>query len=83
MKLLRPDGRRSINLQPGDILRVKAGTTAYMINRDSSQRIVMVKLVLPVFNPGHFEVNCCRAIMWAIIFDLVLLPYLSFNFVVN
>ncbi|KAK1399076.1 Vicilin-like antimicrobial peptides 2-2 [Heracleum sosnowskyi] len=55
ISLLRPDGRQSVNLNQGDILRVPAGTTAYLINRDNKEKLVIAKLVQPISTPGEFE----------------------------
>ncbi|KAL8523009.1 hypothetical protein ACS0TY_013104 [Phlomoides rotata] len=47
--------RESFNIKEGDIFRVKAGTTMYLINRDNNERLVLVKLVQSVNTPGEFE----------------------------
>ncbi|KAK4482286.1 hypothetical protein RD792_009438 [Penstemon davidsonii] len=49
------DGRESYNLKQGDIMRIKAGTTSYVINQDNDQRLILVKLIKPVNTPGNFE----------------------------
>ncbi|GLT77852.1 hypothetical protein SLA2020_494070 [Shorea laevis] len=47
--------RESFNLECGDVLTVPAGTTVYAVNRDSNERLQIVKLLKPVNNPGHFR----------------------------
>lgn len=49
--------RESFNLECGDVLTVPAGTTVYAVNRDSNERLQIVKLLKPVNNPGQFRVN--------------------------
>ncbi|XP_073284607.1 vicilin Cor a 11.0101-like [Primulina huaijiensis] len=36
-------------------IRMKAGTTAYLINRDQNERLVLANLMQPVSTPGNFE----------------------------
>ncbi|KAE9464016.1 hypothetical protein C3L33_04118, partial [Rhododendron williamsianum] len=55
ISLVRHDKRESFNLNSGDVLRVPAGVTIYLINRSNNQQLVLVKLLQPVFTPGHFE----------------------------
>ncbi|KAL8148891.1 hypothetical protein AgCh_006045 [Apium graveolens] len=55
ISLLRPDGRQSVNLRKGDVLRVPAGTTVYLINRDNNEKLVIAKLVQPISTPGEFQ----------------------------
>lgn len=54
--LVRVNKRHSINVEEGDIVRVEAGTSIYMINRDQNQKLVIARLLQPVNLPGHFEV---------------------------
>ncbi|XP_059660480.1 vicilin Cor a 11.0101 [Cornus florida] len=56
ISLVRQDKRDSFNLRCGDVLRIPAGTTIYMINRDNNQKLVLIKLLKPVSVPGEFEV---------------------------
>ncbi|KAL3827979.1 hypothetical protein ACJIZ3_016781 [Penstemon smallii] len=49
------DRRESYNLKQGDIMRMRAGTTSYVINQDNNERLILVKLVKPVNTPGNFE----------------------------
>ena len=53
-----PDKRESFNLKLGDVMRIPAGTTVYLINRSNNEKLVIVKLLQPVSTPGHFEVIC-------------------------
>lgn len=55
ISMVRQDKRESFNLNSGDVLRVPAGVTVYLINRSNNQKLVLVKLLQPVFTPGHFE----------------------------
>ncbi|KZV22527.1 sucrose-binding protein-like [Dorcoceras hygrometricum] len=55
VSLVTKDRRESFNIKEGDILRIKAGTTAYLINRDQNERLVLAKLLQPVSTPGNFE----------------------------
>ncbi|KAL0458170.1 UNVERIFIED_CONTAM: Vicilin-like antimicrobial peptides 2-2 [Sesamum latifolium] len=55
ISLVRQDRRESFNIKQGDILKINAGTTAYLINRDNNERLVLAKLLQPVSTPGEFE----------------------------
>ncbi|KAL2556793.1 cupin family protein [Forsythia ovata] len=55
VSLVSEEKRESFNIQEGDILRISAGTTTYMINRDNHQKLVIAKLIRPVATPGYFE----------------------------
>lgn len=54
--MVRSERRESLNVRCGDILRVPSGTTVYLINRDNNEKLVIVKLLQPVFTPGVAEV---------------------------
>ncbi|KAE8701445.1 hypothetical protein F3Y22_tig00110548pilonHSYRG00992 [Hibiscus syriacus] len=41
------DRRRSFNIETGDIIRVRAGTLFYLINRDENEKLFIVKLCYP------------------------------------
>jgi len=56
ISLIRQDRRESFNIKQGDILRIRAGTTAYLINKDNNEKLVLAKLLQPVNTPGNFEV---------------------------
>ncbi|XP_037491418.1 vicilin Car i 2.0101 [Jatropha curcas] len=49
------DERRSYNLEKGDVIRIPAGATLYLINRDNNEKLNMVKLMQPVNSPGNFR----------------------------
>ncbi|KAI3460900.1 hypothetical protein Pfo_017563 [Paulownia fortunei] len=55
VSLVHQDRRESFNIRQGDILRIKAGTTTYLINRDNNERLVLAKLLKPINTPGEFE----------------------------
>ncbi|GFP81981.1 vicilin-like antimicrobial peptides 2-2 [Phtheirospermum japonicum] len=55
VNLVRQEGRESFNIKQGDIYRIKAGTTSYLINRDNNEKLILVKLLQPINTPGHFE----------------------------
>ncbi|KAL3829810.1 hypothetical protein ACJIZ3_018612 [Penstemon smallii] len=55
ISLIKHGRRESFNLRQGDIVRVEAGTTTYLINRDNKQKFVFAKILRPVNNPGQFE----------------------------
>ncbi|KAF5727051.1 hypothetical protein HS088_TW22G00738 [Tripterygium wilfordii] len=48
--------RESHNVECGDIIRIPAGTPAYITNTDNNEKLTIVKLLMPVNTPGHFEV---------------------------
>ncbi|KAH1191006.1 Beta-conglycinin, beta chain [Glycine max] len=45
----------SYNLQPGDALRIPAGTTYYLVNPHDNETLRVVTLVILVNKPGRFE----------------------------
>ncbi|XP_073526088.1 uncharacterized protein [Phyllobates terribilis] len=53
--LVSPDNRESFNIQRGHIMKVAAGTNVYLVNSDDNERLILVKLIQPVSNPGKFE----------------------------
>lgn len=57
ISMLRAEKRQSLNLERGDVLRIRAGTTFYLINRDNNEQLVIAKLLYPVNIPGDFEVH--------------------------
>ncbi|KAF3634548.1 Vicilin-like antimicrobial peptides 2-3 [Capsicum annuum] len=52
---VRKGKRNSFNIRPGDIIRVHAGTTAYLINRENNENLFIPKLLRPISTPGQFE----------------------------
>lgn len=57
MSLVSKGKRNSFNIGRGDIIRVCAGTTAYLINRDNNENLLIAKLLIPVSTPGQFQVR--------------------------
>ncbi|XP_047960314.1 vicilin Cor a 11.0101 [Salvia hispanica] len=55
VNMVREERRESFNIKQGDIFRIHAGTTTYLVNRDNNERLVLVKLIQPVNTPGQFE----------------------------
>ncbi|XP_015086800.1 vicilin-like antimicrobial peptides 2-2 [Solanum pennellii] len=55
LSLVRKGKRNSFNIRRGDVIKVCAGTTAYLINRDDNEKLLIAKLLRPVSTPGHFE----------------------------
>ncbi|KAL8089467.1 vicilin Cor a 11.0101-like [Apium graveolens] len=55
ISLVRSEKRESLNVRCGDILRIPSGTTVYLINRDNNEKLVIIKLLQPVFTPGVAE----------------------------
>lgn len=55
INLVSQERRESYNLERGDVIRVPAGTTEYVTNQDSNERLQMVKLLQSVNTPGQFR----------------------------
>ncbi|XP_042055786.1 vicilin Cor a 11.0101-like [Salvia splendens] len=55
VNMVREERREGFNIKEGDIFRIHAGTTAYLVNRDNNERLVLVKLIQPVNTPGQFQ----------------------------
>ncbi|KAF8401727.1 hypothetical protein HHK36_012673 [Tetracentron sinense] len=55
ISLVRQDNRESFNLQKGDVIRVPSGTTVYLINKDSNEKLHVAKLFKPVNTPGYYK----------------------------
>ncbi|XP_077247899.1 vicilin Cor a 11.0101-like [Tasmannia lanceolata] len=62
INLIRQEGKESLNLrreshnlEQGDVFRVPAGTTVYLVNRDNNEKLYIVKVLQPVFTPGQYE----------------------------
>ncbi|GAB2282352.1 hypothetical protein Dimus_016897 [Dionaea muscipula] len=53
--LVHRDRRNSFHVELGHIMRIPAGVTAYMINTDDHEKLTLVKLLIPIATPGHFE----------------------------
>ncbi|XP_074316176.1 vicilin Cor a 11.0101-like [Silene latifolia] len=55
LSLVFTDRRESFNIEQGHVLVVPAGVTAYLINSDNNEKLVLAELFNPVSNPGNFE----------------------------
>ncbi|XP_063950087.1 vicilin Cor a 11.0101-like [Daucus carota subsp. sativus] len=55
VSLVRSKGRESLSLQPGDIYRIPAGTTAYLININKTEKLEIASLIQPVSTPSKFQ----------------------------
>lgn len=55
--MVREERRESFNIREGDIFRIRAGTTAYLVNKDNNERLILAKIIQPVNTPGNFEVR--------------------------
>ncbi|KMT10201.1 hypothetical protein BVRB_5g119620 [Beta vulgaris subsp. vulgaris] len=55
VSLVYTDRRDSFNIKRGHVMVIPAGVTAYLINRGNNDKLVLVKLINPVSNPGKFE----------------------------
>ncbi|CAL9122740.1 unnamed protein product [Musa textilis] len=54
--LICEEKKETHELRRGDILEAPAGAIIYMINKDSNEKLVLIKLLHPVSTPGRFEV---------------------------
>ncbi|EEF37595.1 vicilin Cor a 11.0101 [Ricinus communis] len=54
--LIHEEGeKRSFNIEVGDVMRVRAGTPVYVINRDDNEKLYIINFIQPVNLPGEFE----------------------------
>ncbi|KAM5569469.1 vicilin Jug r 2.0101-like, partial [Rosa sericea] len=53
--MLMQDNKESFNMEMGDVLRVPAGATVYLVNNNNDQTLRIAKLKQPVNTPGRFE----------------------------
>ncbi|XP_027368019.1 sucrose-binding protein-like, partial [Abrus precatorius] len=53
--LVMEDKTEKVNLEPGDFLRIPAGTPVYIVNRDWNDLLSLILFHIPVSTPGHFE----------------------------
>ncbi|KAF8394381.1 hypothetical protein HHK36_020589 [Tetracentron sinense] len=49
------DNSETFNLQRGDILRVRAGTTIYLTNKDNHEKLMIAKLLQHVSSTGRYQ----------------------------
>ncbi|XP_074283936.1 vicilin Cor a 11.0101-like [Silene latifolia] len=54
VSLVFTDRRESFSIEQGHVMVIPAGVTAYLINEDNDEKLVLAKLVNPVSNPGKF-----------------------------
>ncbi|KAG9451955.1 hypothetical protein H6P81_004859 [Aristolochia fimbriata] len=52
---LGEEDKQTYNLEQGDVIRVHAGTTVYITNRDRNEKLQIVKLFQTVSTPGRYE----------------------------
>ncbi|KAI3678896.1 hypothetical protein L6452_38200 [Arctium lappa] len=50
-----PKSRQTFNIKRGDIFRVPAGISAYLINRNNHQKLVLAKILRSVSVPGELQ----------------------------
>ncbi|KAK9756205.1 hypothetical protein RND81_01G080700 [Saponaria officinalis] len=55
VSLVFTDRRESFNIEQGHVMVIPAGVTAYLINSDDKDKLVLAKLISPVSNPGKFQ----------------------------
>ncbi|OIW05219.1 hypothetical protein TanjilG_21204 [Lupinus angustifolius] len=51
--IVNPDKRQAYNLEYGDALILPNGITSYILNPNHNQNLRVVKLALPINNPGN------------------------------
>nr|XP_010911186.2 63 kDa globulin-like protein [Elaeis guineensis] len=55
LTLMCQDNKEAHELRRGDIMRVRAGAIASLMNKDRNEKLVIVCLLQPVATPGMFE----------------------------
>ncbi|KAL5541526.1 hypothetical protein UlMin_009236 [Ulmus minor] len=55
ISILRQNNKESHNIERGDVLRIRAGSTIYLINQDNNEQLQIVKLLNPVNVPDQFQ----------------------------
>ncbi|KAI4372651.1 hypothetical protein MLD38_010854 [Melastoma candidum] len=55
LTVLKKDTKDNIDIEEGDIVRVRAGSPVYLVNKDSNERLQIAKLFRPINTPGHLE----------------------------
>lgn len=71
---MRKENKESYNLRKGDILRVEAGTTHYIINRDNKEQLFIAKLLETISVPGEVQVKFTSMDDLMVIFRRVRVP---------
>ncbi|KAK4357123.1 hypothetical protein RND71_022733 [Anisodus tanguticus] len=55
ISIAEQDEKNSFNLQQGDVIKVPAGSTVYLLNRDNNERFFVYVLAKSVNAPGQFQ----------------------------
>ncbi|MCD9643705.1 hypothetical protein HAX54_031362 [Datura stramonium] len=55
ISIAEQDDKNSFNLEHGDVIRVPAGSTVYLLNRDNKEKFFVYVLVKSVNAPGQFQ----------------------------
>ncbi|KAG9451954.1 hypothetical protein H6P81_004858 [Aristolochia fimbriata] len=55
VNLLEEDNRESVEIRRGDILRIPAGTTFSIINKENNEKLRIIKFFNPVAVPGRYR----------------------------
>ncbi|XP_024982165.1 vicilin-like antimicrobial peptides 2-2 [Cynara cardunculus var. scolymus] len=55
ISLINPKSRQTFNIKRGDIFRVPAGISAYLINRHNNQKLVLAKILRSISVPGELQ----------------------------
>ncbi|XP_060179383.1 vicilin Cor a 11.0101-like [Lycium barbarum] len=55
ISIAEQDEKNSFNLQHGDVIRVNAGSTVYLLNRDNNERFFIYVLAKSINVPGEFQ----------------------------
>ncbi|XP_060179384.1 vicilin Cor a 11.0101-like [Lycium barbarum] len=55
ISIAEQEEKNSFNLQHGDVIRVPAGSTVYLLNRDNKERFFVYVLAKSVNAPGEFQ----------------------------
>ncbi|KAI7747799.1 hypothetical protein M8C21_010822 [Ambrosia artemisiifolia] len=53
--LIEENSRQSLNIKRGDLFHVPAGITAYLVNTDDNERLVLAKILHSVSVPGDLQ----------------------------
>lgn len=56
LTLVMKDTKQSFKIENGDVIRVPAGATTYLINNHTTENLSLVHLFQPVNTPDLFEV---------------------------
>ncbi|XP_058110978.1 vicilin Car i 2.0101-like isoform X2 [Magnolia sinica] len=55
ISFLKENNKEVYNISKGDILRIPAGTTVFLINRDNNEKLCVAHLLQPVSIPGRYK----------------------------